>query len=141
MTAPRKPARGLKFGPDGASATLSRKAEVEAQSGILIFRRVQGAHVSVPLRDVGISLVWGDSLKLDRRECPGQPPTLSSICGRQAQFGYQRAIAAVGMDEVKDRFILDQHEPRVTLMVSKIEELQCRVLIAEVRVLSGMEVR
>jgi hypothetical protein len=57
------------FGPDGASATLSRKAEVEAQSGILIFRRVQGAHVSVPLRDVGISLVWGDSLKLDRREC------------------------------------------------------------------------
>ena len=64
-----------------------------------------------------------------------------SICGRQAQFGYQRAIAAVGMDEVKDRFSLYQDEPRGTLVVSKIEELQCRVLVAEVGVLSGKVVR
>lgn len=64
-----------------------------------------------------------------------------SIGRRQPQFSYQRVVPAVGMDEVKDRFSLYQDERRGTLMVSKIEELQCRVLVAEVRVCSGMEVR
>jgi hypothetical protein len=64
-----------------------------------------------------------------------------SIGRRQPQLFYQRVVAAVGMDEVKDRFSLYQDEPRGTLVVCKIEEFQCRVLVAEVRVLSGKVVR
>jgi hypothetical protein len=35
-----------------------------------------------------------------------------SIGRRQSQFSYQRVVAGVGMDKVKDRFILYQHHPR-----------------------------